>query len=432
MSSSMARPSQVKRVLPGSMPSVERKRANRGSRDERNSFDSDDSDSSSESSSDSDSDSYGMADGHTDPDDGDRPPQDRWPMPVGHLVAEPVTEVDAPASTGTQQLTAADQIVALSVDGLSRLQRAQLVADFNRVAELAAARAMAAERARLEANLTKMGLPDGVTANAVFAEIPPPTDLTSVLSQDVRALDKAFEDAGIVAPPFKEVTVEACGASVSFQCRDILQCMSILIGSHSCETGENFLLSGSGRHPLWIREQVDASNFRKAEASARSSHPGHHFAGICLWVDATPVTNSMGTSVYPVWGWIANVIGERRHKPGHSIVVAYLDTLKDVVIKRPGFSSVPAEAVSMVKASLWDEMMWVVKRPLMSLDDDDDRFGAKYAPRSGPGFAGRGGVLQAQRLPGKQARHAPFKLDLIQVVCDVSTCKVIVCLLVIV
>ena len=345
-------------------------------------------------------------------------PRDRWPMPERTHPPGQVVELDVPMP-GLVALTAADQIVVRCLDGLSRVSRAQLIAAFNKVAELAAARAVSAERNRLERTFTAMGTQRG-RALDVLAVRPPPPDLLPVLSPDVRSLDQAFQRAGMVVPAFKKVTVEVCGNSASFVVRDILDCMSVLIGSQACEPGETFLMGSSGRVPTMIREQVDGSNFRTAEASARASHPNHHFAGICLWVDATPVTNSMGTSVYPVWGWIANVVGSVRHKPGHSIVVAYLDTLKDVVISRQGFSSVPCEAASMVKLSLWDEMMWVLKRPLMGKDADLDRFGAPYTPRHDPGHPGRGGVLKGQRLPGKRSRQSAFKLDLIQVVCDVS------------
>jgi len=223
--------------------------------------------------------------------------------------------------------------------------------------------------------------------------------------------------------------VEACGTAVTFFCRDLLECASTLIGAECCKLGDTFFATSppmDGSSPV-ISEQVHGTNFRKAESAARAALPAGArlwmFCGLCLWTDGTPVTKSMSTSVEPVWLWIGNVAASERNRPGHSIVVAFIDTLKGLVVKRDArpSSKVPKDAIAMVKTALKDEMHHVMLRPLRTAGpggNDTDRFGAPYSAVDGPGFPARGGQIVDQLLPGGDNLHSPVVCALIQVVVD--------------
>lgn len=398
------------------------------------------SDSGSNSDSGSGSDSDCDCDGDANMVD-DAPPAHtmRWPMPTSSLPPPSVTVTGPDPQATVAKLAPADEILVRCCKGKSRSHKSALVADFNQVAALAEAEGQSRERARVDAVLAEMeatgSISPALLRRRLLGEPPAPVEHSTVISPSMKALDKELEKAGVRAPAFKNVTVEACGHTATLYVRDILECYSLLIGAECCQVGETFLMASPELDPdnPVIAEQADGANFREAEAEARRTHPDHCFCGGNIWVDATPVTNSMGTSVYPVWVWVANVVGSHRHKAGHAIVVGFLDTLKDVKVRQPGSSALAAADVTqMVKTDLWDEMMWIIKRPLMEVGADTDRLGKPY-PGHDPedsttdsdfdprhGHAARGGVLPRQRLPGLQERHAPFLVRLIQVVCDVS------------
>ena len=352
----------------------------------------------------------------------------KWPL-VGpfhgdDLPTLPVPTPGPPGDAGT--LTGVDALMVHQIKGKSGVAQKRLIKDFNTTAAAAAASATRSRDEQLKtvlAGLEARGIVTHEVHDALFGSPAPEADLSAVLSPAMAELDAAFVSAGITTPKFRSITVEVEGNTATMYCRDILECARLLIQAPCCKPGDTFFVTSPPLDPEnpVISEQCHAANFRDAEAAVRRAQPPGSaplmFVGLSMWTDGTPVTKSMQTSVQPVWIWLSNVKGSHRNKVGHSMVVAFIDTMKNKTIRRPGYAKCPEVAASMIKSALNDEMHHVMLRPLKRADSDHHRDGRPYVGK-GPGFPPRGGHIPQQLLPGGEGLFVPVTCALTSVIVD--------------
>ena len=352
----------------------------------------------------------------------------KWPLVAPfHGDDLPPLPVPTPGPTiETGQLTGVNALMVHQIKGLSGVAQKRLIQDFNITAAAAAASATRARDEQLKtvlATLEASGAATSEVRSALFGSPAPEADLGAVLSPAMAELDAAFVGAGITTPKFRSITVEVEGNTATMHCRDILECAQLLIQAPCCKLGDTFCVTSPPLDPEnpVISEAYHAANFRDAEAAVRREQPPGSpplmFVGLSMWTDGTPVTKSMQTSVQPVWIWISNVKGSHRNKVGHSMVVAFIDTMKNKTIRRPGFAKCPEVAASMIKAALNDEMHHVMLRPLKRTDSDHHRDGRPYTGE-GPGFPARGGHIPQQLLPGGKGLVAPVTCAMTSLIVD--------------
>ena len=138
-------------------------------------------------------------------------PNTKWPLSppfTGDTLPRLPIPVTRPTAR-TTPLSDADVVVARHLEGRSAAARDGIVRDFSRVASIAAEAGRAERDAELSVTLLAMESRGAVAPEIRQALLGcrPKANLGTILSPDMKALDKAFTEAGMSVPKFREIQV---------------------------------------------------------------------------------------------------------------------------------------------------------------------------------------------------------------------------------
>lgn len=138
-------------------------------------------------------------------------PNMKWPL-CPPFTGDTLPQLPVPVAGPTVQtkpLSDADVVVARHLDGRSAAARNDIVRDFSHVAGIAAEAGRSQRDAEISALLTIMESRGTVAPEVRLALLGsrPNANLGTTLSPDMKSLDAAFTEAGILVPRFREIQV---------------------------------------------------------------------------------------------------------------------------------------------------------------------------------------------------------------------------------